>query len=231
MGFFDKLINRNILYYPGCSSKYAMKEISDNYQQVLHKLKINFITLKEIELCCGSPALNAGYVDDFKELVRKNIEIFKKFGIGKIITNCPACFKMFSKYYSDSGIIVEHITQTIFKNINKLDIKFNEKIAYHDPCHLGRHSNIYQEPREILKALGFSIVEFDKNRENSFCCGGGAGLKSNHPEIANNISKLRLMQSKVRKIVTTCPLCYAHLKENADGYYDVFEFSEFLKEF
>ena len=229
MGLFDKLINRNVLYYPGCLSKYARKEISENYQQILRKLGINFITLEAIELCCGSPALNAGYARDFGELKQKNIEIFKKFGIGKIITACPACFKIFSEHYKE--IKVEYITQTIMKYINRLDIKYNEKIAYHDPCHLGRGSNIYQEPRKILEALGFTIVEFDKNKENSFCCGGGAGLKSNHPEIANNIARLRLMQSKVKKIVTTCPLCYAHLKENADDKYEVYELSEFLKEF
>lgn len=216
----------NTLYYPGCLTRYAAPELMEKYEQILNKLGINFITLPEQEFCCGSPVIHAGYKPDFDMLVKKNKELFKKYSINKIITNCPACYFIFTKYYSP--ITVEHITQTIWINKNKLKIKKYDEISYHDPCHLGRHSNIYDEPRKILEKLGFTVVELEDNKQRSLCCGAGAGLKANNPDLANKIAKKRLLQCKTKKLVTPCPLCYKHLKENAKEI-EVFELSEVIE--
>lgn len=220
-----KLTVRNTLYYPGCLTKYSLPKIKDNYEKILKKIGVDYIMLKELELCCGSPAIRGGYSKDFKDIKKKNLELFDRYGVAKIITNCPACYHIFKEEY---GLDVEHASTLVLKNIDGFDkIKEKEQISYHDPCHLGRYSNIYEEPREVLRKLGYEVVELRNHHEESLCCGGGGGLKSNNPKVANKIAELRLSQVKTKKIVTPCPMCYAHLKENAKGI-KVLEFSEVL---
>ncbi len=228
MKIFEKILGGNTLYYPGCLTKFVAKDLKEKYEKILRNLGIDFIKLEELELCCGSPALKAGYKEDFKNLAEKNFKIFKDHSVKKIITNCPACFMIFKKYYKEVlgnkwDIEVEHISETInlkFKSQNaKLKFKIqNEKVTFHDPCHLGRQMGVYEEPREVIKKLGYEISEMELNRNESFCCGGGGGVKSNEPELANKIAKDRIEQAKktgAKILVTACPLCYLHLKENA----------------
>ena len=104
------LLPEKTLFYPGCITKFTLSDIEDNYTEILKLLNINFIKLKEIEYCCGSPILNAGYKEEFREIIEKNTELLREHKITKIITNCPACYNAFNKHYN---IKVEHITQTI----------------------------------------------------------------------------------------------------------------------
>jgi Fe-S oxidoreductase len=182
--------------------------------------------------------LNAGYEKDSHDIAKFNLELFKKKKIDKIITNCPACFKVFSQDYKKLvpgwDINVEHITITILDALkSKLGLikhSASEKIIYHDPCHLGRHSGIYEEPRQLLKLLGYQVTELQSNRQNALCCGAGAGVKANDNELANNIAKKVLEQVQrtgVKKIISTCPLCFSQFKENFDKQgIEVIEFSD-----
>ena len=225
----------NVLFYPGCLTKHVLNAELENYKNILNRLRVDFIMLPD-ELCCGSPALNAGYETDARKLARKNMELFKQHSVKKIITNCPACFKVFSQDYGemmpDWDIKTEHIVFTILNALEKgqkaIVKKNNERITYHDPCHLGRHAGIYEEPRLILELLGYEIAEMQNNRENAFCCGGGAGLKANNPELAEKVAKRVIKQAKdagISKIITTCPLCFAHLTESSDAGIEIQEFS------
>ena len=213
-----KNLGKNTVFYPGCLTRYILAKETENYKKILNKLKIDFIMLPDI-LCCGSPVLNAGYEADARKLARKNFEIFKKYNTRKIITNCPACYKTLKEYKEmipDWNIEVEHIITTILNHLRKKDISYptKEKVTYHDPCHLGRHSGIYEEPREILNRLGYEIIEMRNNRQDALCCGGGAGLRVNNPELAKKIAEKRISQAKdikVKKIITPCPLCFTHM--------------------
>lgn len=221
---FDRISGGNVLYYPGCLTHFALPEIEENYIRILKRMGIDAIVLPEFN-CCGSPVKHAGYKGDFENLKNKNAELFRKYGIKKIITNCPACFLTLK----NSGFNAEHIAQTLYARINKLEQGSGKgHIAYHDPCHLGRHSSIYEEPRSILKRLGYEVVELASSRENSLCCGAGAGMKANHPEIANMAAKICLQGCAAEKLVSTCPLCYMHFRENARNGMEVLEFSEVL---
>ena len=231
MSLLDKILGGNILYYPGCLTKFVAKDLGEKYQKILRQNGIDFITLPELELCCGSPALKAGYSADFKKTAKENMKIFKDHGVTKIITNCPACFMVLKKYYQevlgkDWDIEVEHITQTIKKSKFfgnwKLEIGNSNRgaVSYHDPCHLGRQMGVYDQPREVIKGLGYEISEMKLNKKNSFCCGGGGGVQSNEPELVNKIAQDRVKQAKktgAKTLCTACPLCYLHLKENAKG--------------
>ena len=244
MGIFDKLMGGNTLYYPGCLTKFVMKNLQDNYEKILRRCGIDFIKLKDMEVCCGSPTHNAGYERDFKTLARKNLEVFKRHGVKKIITSCPACYKTFSKDYKgllgdEWDIEVEHATQTIIKALEKGRLKIKnpakkERLTYHDPCHLGRHSGIYDEPRKILEKLGYEIVEMDNSRENAMCCGGGGGVRSNYPELSSAITKDVLKEAQKTKtfvLTTTCPMCDACFIQAAkDSKMAVKELSELIVE-
>ena len=224
--FLDKFTNKNILFYPGCVSKFVIPEKLDQYRAVLDKLGVEYIHIDNNTLCCGSPVLNAGYTDDFENLKKKNLQLFEKYGIGRIISNCPGCTKMLKNQYN---LKAEHITKTIWENIEKFNRVFEgEEISYHDPCHMSRYLKRSNRPRNILKRLGFHIVEMKDIKENSMCCGAGGGMKASFPQLSNNIAKKRLEQVKTTKLITTCPLCYLQLKENAPEGIEVLEFSDVL---
>ncbi|MFH1638568.1 MAG: (Fe-S)-binding protein [Candidatus Woesearchaeota archaeon] len=218
------LFTGNTLYFPGCLTRYKLEGISRNYEEILKKAGVKFITLKNLEKCCGIPAFNAGYPEDFYTLVNKNEELLRNQNVSKIITNCPSCFRAFNMHYS---LKAEHITKVIFDNLQKFQKKHNEKIAYHDPCELGRKSGIYDEPRAILREIGFEVVEMASSHVHAMCCGAGGGMRRNAPTVSARVAKLRLKEAHVNKIITTCPLCYIHLKEHAEGI-EVLEFSEVL---
>lgn len=233
--------SHNILYYPGCLTKFVAKDLLDNYRRILRQMKIDFIELSNIELCCGSPALKAGYFKNFQDLAEKNLKIFQDHGVTRIITNCPACFMIFKLEYPKVlgpkdprsrtfggekwNIEVEHITQTIQKSIKIENCKLKVgnsghtgPVTYHDPCHLGRQMGVYDEPREVIKKLGYDIKEMTLNKIESYCCGGGGGVQSNEPELSNRIARDRLHQAKetgAPMLITTCPLCYMNLKDSA----------------
>lgn len=222
--FFEGVLGRNTLYYPGCLAHIASPELEENYKELLSRLGVEFMTIPEFN-CCGSPVMRAGYEEDFEELKRRNLELFSKYGIKKIITNCPGCYNMLKNNY---GLEVQHVTQVIENKLSKLKYrKRHEKVTYHDPCHLGRHSGIYDEPRSILRKIGFEVEELEESRENALCCGAGGGLKSNSPKLANKIARNVLANVKTKKLVTPCPMCCAHFRENSKGV-EIVELGELL---
>lgn len=226
--WMKKLIGGNTLYYPGCVTRYALPEVQERYEGLLRQAKVDFIVLPGELQCCGSPVRRAGYKQDFDQLKAKNLETFARFSVDKIITNCPGCYHTLKYEYQ---LNVFHITQVLSVKNGGIPSRFDrdgkQAITYHDPCHLGRWSDIYKEPRRLLDQAGWQVVELPDNREMSLCCGAGGGVKSNYPDLANAIAKTRLAQVENGRLCTTCPLCYAHFKENA-GDIHVMEFSEAL---
>jgi len=215
-----KNLGNNTLYYPGCLTKGVLKEQLENYKEILNRLDIDFIMLPDKEGCCGLPVLNSGYRKDARALAKKNYDLFKQIGVKKIITNCPSCYNMFREEYPkllrEWDIEIEHITITILKALKEKGIRYNgqeEVVTYHDPCHLGRYSGIYNEPREVIKILGGRVMEMKHNRENALCCGGGGGMKANFPKMADEIARQRVLEvpSEADRVISPCGLCYSNL--------------------
>jgi len=223
---FSGLKTGKTLYYPGCITQHKLKHLFDNYKSLLNDIGVDYVVIPEMR-CCGSPLLNAGYKDDFEEIKQKNLKILKKNKISRIITNCPHCFDIFKNVY---GLNVMHISQVIAENKHKLSSDNNEEISYHDPCLLARQNKIIKEPRDALRTAGFKIKEPRRNKENTFCCGAGGGMKQNSPKIANKIAKERLSQFRTKKVVVSCPYCYLHLKENSKNK-KIIDFGEALSEY
>ena len=232
--FLDKILGSNTLYYPWCLTKIMLPEIEKNYEDILHNLWIDFIKLTDQEYCCWSPVLRAWLKDDFEKIKEKNIQIFKDHAVWLIITNCPACYNMLKFQYKleeEYWIKVEHITQTLKRYENKLKNKeVTSSITYHDPCHLWRHSWVYEEPREILKKYWYKINELKNNRENSMCCWWGGWLVNNNPELSEKICSQLLWEVWEWKMTSPCPMCYFQFRKYAKDKIEVKEFSEIILE-
>ena len=218
MSIWKKLLGGNTLFYRGCMVNAVHPEIGTSYEDALRRGGVRFIVLDD-EICCGSPVKKAGEEKVFVETVEKNYRKFKDHGIVKIITPCPACFHMFKSVYPEIvkgwDIEVRHVTQEIAELLKKGKLKVERKggtFVFHDPCHLGRSEGVYDEPREILRAVG-KLAEFPENRELSLCCGGGGGMGANCPELAGKMAKKRGKTAGKGTMVTACPMCYHQLKK------------------
>jgi Fe-S oxidoreductase len=216
---------KSVLYYPGCITERFYPEIREKYEKLLEKAGIEFVEI-ELMKCCGSPALNAGYKKDFEKLKERNLEVLKNRNVGKIITNCPACYRVFKEEYN---FPVEHISQVLLESSSELKASIKGKVAYFDSCNLSKHG-VTEEPRELLKELGMEVAEFGRNREKSMCCGAGGELKANFPKLADDIASRRLKESPAKTIITCCLMCRNHLRENAkEKGIEVLELSEVIE--
>jgi heterodisulfide reductase subunit D len=159
----------------------------------------------------------------FEKICGENIEQFNGLGIKTLVTSCAGCLKTIKEDYKRVGNLdfeVKHTLEFIIDLIKsgKLELKkpVNLKITYHDPCHLGRHAGIFDAPRELISLIpGLELVEMERNRENSRCCGAGGGLKAGFPDMQNAISQKRIddaLATGATELVSACPFCYQGLQ-------------------
>ncbi|MHA1271326.1 MAG: (Fe-S)-binding protein [Candidatus Helarchaeota archaeon] len=214
-----------LLYFVGCTSSYREIELAKSTFELLEKLNVDF-TVTEDEACCGSPALRTGQTEIIFDLINKNLNTFKKVGAKTVITSCAGCYRTLKLDYPkilghQLPVEVLHISEFLYKLIKeeKLQIKNKKqvKVTYHDPCHLGRHSKVFDEPREIIKSIpGIELIEMNRIRENSWCCGAGGGVKSGFKDWAVEISAERIREAEstgAEFLITSCPFCLRNLKD------------------
>ena len=213
---------KKLLYFPGCLVTSAMPEIAKNYEHIFqHFLNLDVFKISE-NICCGAVAYNNGYTKDFEALKEKVKEIFEMSTVKNIVTNSPDCFWTLGEHY---GFKVRHVTQFLSEYKDKLPILYDEEISYYDAPNL----MIYDEPREILEAIGFRIVELERNRENTIISGAEGGMIQNVPLLANKLAKHVFNMCKTKKLVVADPLAYYHLKNNAALGIKVLELGELFK--
>jgi Fe-S oxidoreductase len=148
-------------------------------------------------------------------------------GAKMILTSCPDCYNVFQTHYphllGKQPFRVFHITEFLLNLLNEGRITFEEEIkkrvTYHDPCRLGREAGIFEPPREILKRIpGIQLVEMRRNREHSWCCGGGGVVNLVYPKMSIKIAKGRVqeaVEAEAEMLVTCCPLCYRQFYNRA----------------
>ncbi|SFL93362.1 (Fe-S)-binding protein [Pelosinus propionicus] len=210
------------LLYVGCVGAYdnRAKQVSAALVKVLKAAGVNFGVLGSDEPCCGETIRRMGNEYEFQSLAEGNVELFKNLGVKKIITLCPHCFNSFKNDYPDFGgkFEVIHHTELLAELIRCGDIKvngsFNGKVVYHDACYLGRHNDVFEAPRAILKAVpGIDLTEMEQNRENAFCCGAGGGRNWMEEETGhgsqriNEVRAKEALQTEAETIATACPYC------------------------
>jgi len=237
MGLFSLFKSSGMVYFPGDLTYFRFPDFYQLYLKIFSRLGIN-VNVLDRQKSCGLVALEAGYENEARKLMWKNLEDFKSEGVKRIITSSPESYVMFSQNYSsmlpDWEIEVVNLWELILNKLRTksklIKHKVTESVGYHDSCYLGRYSGIYNEPREILKLLGYKITEFQDSKEGSFCCGSCGGLPISNPRIANKIAKERLLQAKrlgIKKIIVSSLENYDILKQNSEGI-DIVEFSEVL---
>lgn len=213
-----------MLYFRGCTAREKQTDISRATEKLLDNAGVDYRILDD-EKCCGSVLLRTGFLKEAEEQIERNAEILKG---EKIITSCAGCYKTLKDDYA--GLDVIHISQFLDELIKEGKLDFSKtdlNVTYHDSCHLGRHSGVFDEPRQVIKSVA-NLVEMENIREEALCCGAGGGVKSAYPEIANQMAEFRIGQAKqtgCKTLVTPCPFCKLNL-ENDDM--EVLDLTEFL---
>jgi len=216
----------DVLFFTCCYLTYdpRMKKVGAATADILNRTGVNFGNLGTKENCCGESIRKTGSEEVFKNSARENIKNFIDNGVKKIFVSSPHCYHTFKNEYPEFMVNFEvvHIVQYLAELINegKLELtkEYKKKVTYHDPCYLGRHNGIYDEPREVLKQIpGLELIEMPDSREDSLCCGGGGGRIWMDTPQAERFSDLRLKQAKeagAEVLVTACPYCITNFEES-----------------
>ena len=216
----------DVLLFTCCSATYDIRnqETAKAMVQVFNKMGVSFATLGTEEWCCGDHMLRLGEKGLFEELAQHNISMFKQFNAQKILTLSPHCYNTFKndQPYKDANLNVQHYTQFLAEAIAQGKLKLGKpvrrKVAYHDPCFLGKRNDVYDAPRQVLKSIdGLELVEMKRTKQSSFCCGGGAGrvwTEEAQPEKRPCVSRVKeALDLGVDTIAVACPFCVTTLED------------------
>ena len=210
------------LFFPGCVASYQDINLVPNLMNIFDRAGASYTALGKDENCCGYISYLVG-TEEFKEVGKKNVEAISKVQPKQIITTCAGCYKTFKELYPkhlsfNTPVLhaIDYLDQLIqegklkFKGVNDM------KVAYHDPCDLGRHLNIFEPPRELIKKIpGVTLIEFKNNRLLAKCCGGGGGMKAFNTELSGEIAYQRMLEALevgADTVVSACPACKANLQ-------------------
>ena len=221
----DKKTTARTLYFVDSISSFddRMQEIARSTAKILSGAGIDFGILGQAEKDSGHEVRRFGEEMLFQDLKDQNTDAIVNSGVENIVTADPHAFNALTKDYTGLPP-VEHISQTIVKNVNAGTIRLKpleetDKVyVYHDPCYLGRHNSVYEDPRAALDAIpNLNRVEMEGNcGDRSFCCGGGGLMLFYEPEEEQRMGVLRVKMAKeagASVIVTACPFCLVNIED------------------
>jgi heterodisulfide reductase subunit D len=237
-----------IVYFAGCMATFREKNIARTTIDILKKMNVEFTMLGSEEWCCGSVMLRSGKLDVAKQMIEHNTNAIKSLGAKIVVTSCAGCYRTikqdYPKYVGDLGFEVLHTPEFLLKYLKSGKIKLKAlsegrvtKITYHDPCHLGRHMNIFDPPREVLSAIdGVDLLEMSRTKENARCCGSGGGVASAYRNLSDEMADVRIqdaLETGAEILTSACPFCTYALKSavarmNKEDDLKVIDFSEII---
>ena len=212
-----------------CTSAYDQRsqKIAQAMVALLKAAGVSFGIIGNEESCCGESVRKIGDEALFSKLAEKNIALFQGKGVKKIITTSPHCFTTFTQDYKDLGADFEVQHYSLFLNQlvkeGKLAPKtaLNKKVAYHDPCYLGRHNEVFEQPRELIQAIpGAELIEFEQNKGLSLCCGGGGGRLWMETKPEQRFSDKKVIEAAEKGadiLATACPYCISLFEDSRKG--------------
>ncbi|MBM3713753.1 MAG: (Fe-S)-binding protein, partial [Actinobacteria bacterium] len=227
----------DIVYFAGCTASYVENDIAMATTRLLDAAGVEFNYLGKEENCCGIPMLVAGKWDDFIATMKKNIAAVKNKRAKIVIASCPACDMMWRKVYPEWSkklginydIKAKHYSEIVADKIKNKEFAFPDNnsdnktskvnVTWHDSCHIGRASGVYDAPREIIKAIpDVNFIEMENNCENAHCCGSVLTLIK-EPAVAEKVGKIRLdeaVEAGAQKVLSLCPCCEFQFRVTKD---------------
>ncbi|MEA4910199.1 MAG: FAD-binding and (Fe-S)-binding domain-containing protein [Anaerolineaceae bacterium] len=221
------------VYFAGCTASYVENDIGIASVKLLDAAGVDFTYLGQAENCCGTPMLVAGKWDVFVEIMQRNLAAVKAAGADTVISSCPACDMMWRHVYptwaEKLGIPYEiearHYSEVVTEQIRAGEFQFpandlpQQTVTWHDSCHIGRVSGVYEPPRDLIKAIpNVNLVEMSHNRQQAHCCGSVLTLIK-EPDVAAGIGENRLdeaVEAGAQKVLALCPCCEFQLRVSAD---------------
>ncbi len=206
----------DVVFFVGCVASFfpMVQKIPANMAKILQEAQVDFTILGGEEWCCGFPLVGAGMPEKLEELKEHNLQKIKEVGAKTVVFTCPSCLHTWKHFY-DTDVELVHASQLMAALIEsgKLKLKnpVNVTAAYHDPCDLGRNTGIYEEPRNVIKAIpGLRFVELPMNRKFSVCCGGGGNVEMTDPDLSAQVAQMKLdaiQAAGAEMVVTACQQC------------------------
>jgi heterodisulfide reductase subunit D len=216
-----------VIYFVGCTPSYRTQKTAESVFRLLKKANVNFTVMPE-EGCCGSPLLMTGQLDAAKTAIEHNTALME--GAKTLITGCSGCYRMWKIGYEKvtgkkPPFEVFHATEYLQFLLDEKKLKptkeIRKKVTYHDPCHLGRHLGIFEPPRAILKSIpGVTLVEMERVKNLSMCCGAGAGVMTAFPDMARFAASERIKEAEAAGaeiLASACPFCELNLSRTAEA--------------
>jgi len=201
------------VYFVGCMNSYRYTKTAERIFAILSRFGA---TLLPAEQCCGSPLLRTGF--DAARFVDENTRQIEEIEAKTVITGCAGCYTTLKKNYAKQFEVVS-VSEFLAEHISELAPKpLDLTVTYHDPCHLGRHNNIYEQPRRLIEAI-CRLKEMKATRKDARCCGGGGGVRAGYRDLSQQMARRRLQDvpDGVDYIITSCPLCVRNLRDGGAG--------------
>ena len=217
--------NPDVLYWVGCAVAFdpRAQKIARSLVEILNSAGLNWAVLGREEKCTGDMARRTGNEYLFAQMATENVAALNALKPKVIVTTCPHCFHTIANEYPQFGgnYVMKHHTEFIDELIRdgrlKLAANADGAVTYHDPCYLGRHNGIFDQPRSLIQATGARLTEPTRSRSNSFCCGAGGGqFWKDEEKGSERVSTNRyreLKQTGAKTVATGCPFCMRMITE------------------
>lgn len=226
----DSIDDLDVIYWVGCAGSYDdnAKKISVALAKLMQSAGLNFAILGKEEKCCGDPARRCGNEFLAQQMIQENVEVMNEYGVKHIVTACPHCLHTLKNEFPEFGgsFEVKHHTQLLNELILQGKLKVNVETGgllttFHDPCYLGRHNDVYDEPRDLLAATGTEQIEMRQNKKASFCCGAGGGQmwKEESGTTRVNVERTRqALETGATQVAVGCPFCKTMIQDGVNDH-------------
>ncbi len=217
----------DVLYWVGCAASFdpRAQKIARSLAEILNASGVNWAVMGRQEKCTGDLARRTGNEYLFAQMAEENVAALDAIKPKVIVTTCPHCFHTIANEYPQFGgnYVMKHHTEFINELMRdgkvKLAARTDGSVTFHDPCYLGRHNGIFDQPRALIQSTGARLTETARSRSNSFCCGAGGGqFWKDEEKGTERVSTNRyreLKQTGAKTVATGCPFCMRMITEEA----------------